>query len=43
VGLGLALVRSIAERHGGRVRCEDRPDGARGASFVLRLPLDGMR
>jgi signal transduction histidine kinase len=43
VGLGLALVRSIAERHGGRVRCEDRPDGARGASFVLQLPLDGMR
>ncbi len=39
VGLGLALVRSIAERHGGRARCEGRPDGARGASFVLELPL----
>jgi two-component system OmpR family sensor kinase len=39
VGLGLALVRSIAERHNGTVRCEDRPDGARGASFVLRLPV----
>ena len=39
VGLGLALVRSIAERHNGSVRCEDRPDGADGACFVLRLPL----
>ena len=43
VGLGLALVRSIAERHGGSIRCEDRADGQRGASFVLRLPLGGMR
>ena len=39
VGLGLALVHSIAQRHGGSVRCEARPDGARGASFVLQLPL----
>jgi signal transduction histidine kinase len=37
VGLGLALVRSIAERHGGRAHCEARPGG--GASFVVRLPL----
>ena len=37
VGLGLALVRSIAERHGGSVRCEARAGG--GARFVLRLPL----
>ncbi|SFO63949.1 Signal transduction histidine kinase [Variovorax sp. PDC80] len=36
VGLGLALVKSITERHGGTVRCEDRPGG--GASFVIRLP-----
>ncbi len=36
VGLGLALVRSIAERHGGSVRCESAPGG--GARFVLRLP-----
>jgi len=36
VGLGLSLVRSIAERHGGRVRCEGRPGG--GARFVLELP-----
>ena len=39
VGLGLALVRSIAGRHNGTVHCEDRPDGASGACFVLRLPL----
>jgi signal transduction histidine kinase len=38
VGLGLALVRSIAGRHNGSVRCEGRPDGAGGACFVLRLP-----
>ena len=37
VGLGLALVKSIALRHGGQVRCEDRPGG--GACFVLSLPL----
>ncbi|WP_287878756.1 MULTISPECIES: ATP-binding protein [Acidovorax] len=39
VGLGLALVRSIAERHNGSVRCDDRPDGASGACFLLSLPL----
>ena len=37
VGLGLALVKSIAERHGGRAFCEGRPDG--GACFVIELPL----
>lgn len=36
VGLGLALVRSIAERHGGQVHCEAREGG--GACFVVRLP-----
>jgi len=36
VGLGLALVKSIAERHGGSVRCEGRAGG--GASFVITLP-----
>ena len=39
VGLGLALVRSIAGRHNGTVHCQDRPDGASGACFVLALPL----
>jgi signal transduction histidine kinase len=38
VGLGLALVKSIAERHGWAVRCEDRPGG--GACFVVFKPLD---
>ncbi|MBV8617915.1 MAG: HAMP domain-containing protein [Curvibacter sp.] len=36
VGLGLALVKSIAERHGGTVHCEDHEGG--GARFVLTLP-----
>ncbi|MEN9538055.1 MAG: hypothetical protein RLZZ126_290 [Pseudomonadota bacterium] len=36
VGLGLALVKSIAARHGGTVTCAERPGG--GASFELRLP-----
>ena len=39
VGLGLALVRSICERHGGTVRCDDRLGG--GASFVVTLPMAG--
>lgn len=37
VGLGLALVRQIAERHGGGVRCEPREGG--GSCFTLGLPL----
>jgi signal transduction histidine kinase len=37
VGLGLALVKSIAERHGGTVFCENQAGG--GACFVIRLPL----
>ena len=36
VGLGLSLVRQIAERHGGRARCEPREGG--GSCFVLELP-----
>jgi two-component system OmpR family sensor kinase len=38
-GLGLAIVRAIAEAHGGRVTLSSRP-GA-GASFVLVLPVRG--
>ena len=37
VGLGLSLVRSIVQRHGGQVRCEDREGG--GARFVVMLPV----
>jgi two-component system OmpR family sensor kinase len=40
VGLGLALVRSIVQRHHGSVYCEDAPGG--GASFVMRLPCHQM-
>jgi two-component system OmpR family sensor kinase len=38
-GLGLAIVRAIAEAHGGRVRLSSRP-GA-GASFTLVIPVGG--
>ena len=38
VGLGLALVQSIALRHGGTASCSQRAGG--GACFTLRLPLD---
>ncbi len=36
IGLGLALCKRIAERHGGEVSYADRPGG--GARFTLRLP-----
>ena len=37
VGLGLALVKSIALRHGGSVHCKNRVGG--GACFEIRLPI----
>ncbi len=37
VGLGLSLVRQIAQRHGGQVRCEAREGG--GSRFVIALPI----
>jgi signal transduction histidine kinase len=36
-GLGLSIVRAVAETHGGSVRLEDSASG-RGARFVVRLP-----
>ncbi len=36
VGLGLSLVKQIAERHGGRVRCDAREGG--GSCFTIELP-----
>jgi nitrogen fixation/metabolism regulation signal transduction histidine kinase len=38
-GLGLAVVKKIAEEHGGSVRAENRAGG--GAEFRMRLPLEG--
>jgi signal transduction histidine kinase len=37
-GLGLAIVRAIAEAHGGRVALESPPGG--GAMFVIEVPVD---
>ena len=36
-GLGLSIVRAVAESHGGRVEAAEAPTG-RGARFVVRLP-----
>jgi two-component system, OmpR family, sensor kinase len=39
-GLGLAIVRAVAETHGGSVRLES-PDNGTGTRFVVRLPASG--
>jgi len=38
-GIGLAIVKTIVEAHGGAVSVENLPGG--GASFRLRLPVQG--
>ena len=38
LGLGLYIVRQIAEFHGGKAHAADRPDGS-GVVFELRFPL----
>jgi signal transduction histidine kinase len=40
-GLGLSIVRAVAERHGGSVSLADAEGG--GASFEVRLPLSGAQ
>jgi signal transduction histidine kinase len=40
-GLGLALVRQIARRHGGEARCA--PQSGRGSCFIVTLPVHRPR
>jgi two-component system, OmpR family, sensor histidine kinase CreC len=41
IGLGLYLVRLVADAHGGRALVRDREGG--GTAFSLLLPTDGLR
>jgi K+-sensing histidine kinase KdpD len=38
-GLGLAIARGIMNAHGGQVSVTGRPDGQRGARFLVRIPI----
>jgi len=40
-GLGLAIVRAIAEAHGGSVSLQNEPDGGARVTLVLRGPVTG--
>ncbi len=42
VGLGLSLVREIAEAHGGTARCLSQTEGMPGATFVIEIPRYGQ-
>ena len=42
VGLGLSLVREIAEAHGGSARCVPPTEGKPGAVFVIEIPPYGQ-
>lgn len=37
-GLGLSIVRTIVEAHGGTVEVSDNPDNSSGARFIVRIP-----
>jgi PAS domain S-box-containing protein len=42
LGLGLSIVRQLAEMHGGSVRATS-PGEGRGATFVVKLPISAVR
>lgn len=42
LGIGLALVKSIVEMHGGTVRAES-PGRGKGSTFVVEMPMESVR